>query len=101
MSSLTSAQEIMLLREMLEIYSPSGDEEEISSYLVVKFRALGFRAHQDSVGNVIGSLGSGETEIVLLGHMDTVGGFLPVRQLEARKKKATTMLSLKLLAEAR
>ncbi|NLS75745.1 MAG: [LysW]-lysine hydrolase [Chloroflexi bacterium] len=84
MSSQSNADEIMLLREMLEIYSPTGQEEEISAYLVGKFRALGFRAHQDSVGNVIGSLGNGDSEIVLLGHMDTVGGFLPVRQLEGQ-----------------
>ena len=80
MSCLTEADELLLLREMLEIYSPTGEEEEISNYLTAKFRQCGFRAYQDGVGNVIGHIGQGEKEILLLGHMDTVGGFLPVRQ---------------------
>jgi LysW-gamma-L-lysine carboxypeptidase len=82
--TLSKADELMLLREMLEIYSPSGKEEELSNYLYSKFRDFGFRAYQDSVGNVIGYLGEGEKEIVLLGHMDTVGGFLPVKQQDGK-----------------
>lgn len=41
---------------------------------------LGFRAHRDSVGNVLGTVGdeSGEREIALVGHMDTVPGIVPV-----------------------
>jgi len=74
----------MLLREMLEIYSPSGEEEEISNYLYARFRALGFHTYQDSVGNVIGIAGQGDKEVILLGHIDTVGGFLPVKQVEGQ-----------------
>jgi len=70
---------LALLREMLEIYSPSGQEGEIAAYLVTQMRALGFRAYQDAVGNAIGVLGEGENEIVLLGHIDTVEGFIPIR----------------------
>jgi len=84
MSSLSKHDELMLLREMLEIYSPSEEEEEISNYLFTKFRKLGFQAYQDGVGNVVGSIGSGDTEVVLLGHMDTVGGFLPVQQVDGK-----------------
>lgn len=71
--------EFVLLREMLEIYSPSGREGEMAAYLVTQMRALGFRTYQDPVGNAIGVLGHGEKEIVLLGHMDTVEGFIPIR----------------------
>ena len=84
MSLLSPNDELMLLREMLEIYSPSGEEEELSNYLYARFRALGFHTYQDGVGNVIGITGHGDKEIILLGHMDTVGGFLPVRQEEER-----------------
>ena len=70
--------ELVLLREMLEIYSPSGKEGEIAAYLLTQMRALGFRAYQDPAGNAIGVLGEGEREIVLLGHMDTVEGFIPI-----------------------
>lgn len=82
--ALTREEELLLLREMLEIYSPSEQEEEISNYLCAKFRQFGFRTYQDSVGNVIGYIGQGEHEVVLLGHMDTVGGFLPVKQVEGQ-----------------
>jgi LysW-gamma-L-lysine carboxypeptidase len=71
--------ELVLLQEMLEIYSPSGKEEEMAVYLVGQMRSLGFSTYQDPVGNAIGILGDGEREIVLLGHMDTVEGFIPVR----------------------
>jgi LysW-gamma-L-lysine carboxypeptidase len=76
--------ELVLLREMLEIYSPSGKEGEIAAYLVTQMRALGFRAYQDAVGNAIGVLGEGEREIVLLGHIDTVEGFIPIRLEDGR-----------------
>jgi len=71
--------ELALLREMLEIYSPSGQEGEMAAYLVTQMRGLGFNAYQDPVGNAIGVLGDGPREIVLLGHMDTVEGFIPIR----------------------
>jgi len=71
--------ELVLLRDMLEIYSPSGKEGEMAAYLVKQMGALGFRAYQDAVGNAIGVLGEGEQEMMLLGHMDTVEGFIPIR----------------------
>jgi len=76
--------ELVFLREMLEIYSPSGKEGEIAAYLVTQMRALGFRAYQDAVGNAIGMLGEGQQEMMLLGHMDTVEGFIPVRLEDGR-----------------
>jgi len=76
--------ELSLLREMLEIYSPSGQEGEMAAYLVTQMRALGFHAYQDAVGNAIGVLGRGEQEIMLLGHMDTVEGFIPIRLEEGK-----------------
>jgi LysW-gamma-L-lysine carboxypeptidase len=76
--------ELTFLREMLEIYSPSEQEGEMAAYLVTQMRALGFRAHQDAVGNAIGVLGDGEKEIALLGHIDTVEGFIPVRLEDGR-----------------
>lgn len=70
---------ISLLKRMLEIYSPSGDEEAISSFLAGEMQKLGFRVRRDSVGNVIGEIGDGSPTILLCGHMDTVSGFIPVR----------------------
>jgi len=70
---------INLLTRMLEIYSPSGKEEEICSFLAKEMENLGFRVRRDEVGNVIGEIGQGEPIILLCGHMDTVEGYIPVR----------------------
>lgn len=70
-----------LLYEMLTIPSLSGDEERLSLFLEDALRGLGFTAHRDEVGNVIGDIGAGGgPTIMLLSHLDTVGPFLPVRR---------------------
>ncbi|MBC7131065.1 acetyl-lysine deacetylase, partial [Candidatus Bathyarchaeota archaeon] len=63
---------INLLRSILEIYSPSGKEKEISDFLADEMRKIGFKVKQDAVGNVIGELGYDAPTIFLCGHMDTV-----------------------------
>ncbi len=70
---------VRLLTKMLEIYSPSGKEEEISNLLVKEMENLGFRVGKDEVGNVIGEIGHGKPVVLLCGHMDTVEGYIPVR----------------------
>ena len=69
-----------LLREMLEIPSSSYQERALADYLAEAMADLGFQAHIDGVGNVIGVIerGAGPT-LMLLGHLDTVPGRLPVR----------------------
>jgi len=64
---------------MVEIPSLSGEESALAAYLVEVMRALGFQAEIDAAGNAVGALGDGTQEIVLLGHMDTVPGVIPVR----------------------
>jgi LysW-gamma-L-lysine carboxypeptidase len=64
---------------MLEIYSPSGKEEEISRFLAEEMEKIGFHVKRDSVGNVIGEIGIGKPVILLCGHMDTVTGYIPVQ----------------------
>src|SRR5438105_13196655 len=39
----------------------------------------GFRASVDDAGNAVGEIGAGPKEVVLLGHIDTVPGEIPVR----------------------
>ncbi len=70
------------LEELITIYSPSGQENAVAQYLVERMTALGFRTERDEVGNVVGTIGNPEAsrEIVLLGHMDTVPGQIPVRR---------------------
>ena len=61
-------------------YSPSGSETPAVAWLVERMKALGYeRAFRDEAGNAVGVLGSGPRQIVLLGHIDTVPGEIPVR----------------------
>ncbi|MDF1512402.1 MAG: [LysW]-lysine hydrolase [Anaerolineae bacterium] len=73
--------ELNFLEKLLSIPSPSGGEDVFADYLVATMRKLGFDTHRDEAGNVVGAVGNpeAEKEIVLLGHMDTVPGFIPVR----------------------
>ena len=74
--------EITFLEELVTIPSPSGEEAAAGEYLVERMTNLGFRARRDEVGNAIGVVGNSDAgrEIVLLGHMDTVPGLIPVRK---------------------
>jgi [amino group carrier protein]-lysine/ornithine hydrolase len=71
--------DLSLLREMIQIYSPSYNEEELSSFLVEEMQRRGFTAHQDEVGNAVAHWGEGKPQVVMLGHIDTVPGEIPVR----------------------
>ncbi len=69
-----------LLIGLLEQTSFSGHEGAASTYLAAQMAALGYdRAFVDEAGNAIGILGEGARQIVLLGHIDTVRGVIPVR----------------------
>ena len=72
-------EEVELLQRMVEIPSLSHEEDKLSSFLVDYLKGKGFYAYQDGVKNAIGVLGSGEKTIILLGHIDTVPGHIPVR----------------------
>jgi LysW-gamma-L-lysine carboxypeptidase len=71
---------VNLLKRMLEIYSPSGEERNLSLFLAEELKKLGFeRVWRNRVGNVYGEIGSGEPSVLLCGHMDTIPGWIPVR----------------------
>ncbi len=71
---------VNLLVGMLEIYSPSGREGKLASYLKDSMEELGYsRVRIDRVGNVYGEMGGGEPTVLLCGHMDTIRGWIPVR----------------------
>ncbi len=74
--------ELGFLEALLSIPSPSGEEDAVAAYLLRKMTTFGFQAHRDEVGNVVGTIGDpeAEREIVLLGHMDTVPGLIPLRE---------------------
>ncbi|WP_116248120.1 M20/M25/M40 family metallo-hydrolase [Nocardiopsis sp. FIRDI 009] len=73
--------EVDLLLSLVETPSVSGDEHAIVARLAAHMADRGFRVHVDEAGNVHGSVGPSEGgEIVLLGHVDTVPGEVPVRR---------------------
>ena len=75
---------VELLEGLVKIYSPSQQERAAVEYLVAQMSALGFRAFIDDAGNAVGILGSGERDVVLLGHIDTFHGFINVRQEDGK-----------------
>ncbi len=68
-----------LLKKMVQIYSPSYEEQKLAKFLVKELKKRGFKAYLDKVGNAVGIKGKGKPEIVLEAHMDTVPGKLPVK----------------------
>lgn len=68
--------ELDFLIKMLEYYSPSGHELELAAHLLDSMKGhMGLKnVRNDSVGNVIGEIGSGSPVLLLCGHMDTVPG---------------------------
>lgn len=76
---------LALLREMLEVESLSGQEAYQAALLTRRMAELGLQTSVDEAGNVVGIRSTVEPsaqparEIVLLGHMDTVPGRIPVR----------------------
>ncbi|MCC6676759.1 MAG: [LysW]-lysine hydrolase [Phycisphaerales bacterium] len=77
---------VQLLHSMLEVQSLSGRETELARFLVARAESVGLRAEIDSAGNFIAATagdplrsGPAHRDIVLLGHMDTVPGRIPVR----------------------
>ncbi|MFF0430594.1 M20/M25/M40 family metallo-hydrolase [Streptomyces sp. NPDC004520] len=83
--SVTETYAVGLLRAMLEIPSPSYHERALGDYVVRAMTDLGFRAHIDGVGNAVGVIGRGDgPTVMLLGHMDTVSGLVPVRSEDGR-----------------
>jgi LysW-gamma-L-lysine carboxypeptidase len=87
MTAITSlADPFDLLEGALKIYAPATQEALICANLVSRMNALGMRAFRDEAGNAVGIIDppDGEAqnirELVLLGHMDTVPGFIEVRR---------------------
>lgn len=76
------AAALELIRGLVAIRSLSREEREASGWLVARMRDAGFeRAFVDEAGNAVGELGAtaASRTLLLLGHIDTVPGDIPVR----------------------
>jgi LysW-gamma-L-lysine carboxypeptidase len=72
---------VALLHGLVAIPSLSRHEAKASQWLAAQMTALGYdRAYVDDVGNAVGECGAADATrtIVLLGHIDTVPGNIPV-----------------------
>jgi [amino group carrier protein]-lysine/ornithine hydrolase len=72
--------EIELLEGLLQRVSPTRQEAEAANYLVAQMQAAGLEACIDEAGNAVGVLGHGPREVMMLGHIDTVPGFIAVQR---------------------
>ncbi|HVS62212.1 MAG TPA: M20/M25/M40 family metallo-hydrolase [Thermoanaerobaculia bacterium] len=73
---------VELVQGLVAIPSLSGAEGEAARWLASRMTALGLeRSRVDEVGNAVGELGEASCRrvVVLLGHIDTVPGEIPVR----------------------
>lgn len=72
---------LALLTDMVATPSLSGEEAAVAELIVDRMRGLGFTsAEVDGAGNAVGHMGDGPKRLVMLGHMDTVPGEIPVRR---------------------
>ncbi|MCY4019917.1 MAG: [LysW]-lysine hydrolase [Chloroflexi bacterium] len=80
MTAISAAAAEELLHDLVAIASPSRQESEAAAFLVKWMRAAGYdEAFVDEAGNAVGVIGTGESDVILLGHIDTFGGFPPVQ----------------------
>ncbi len=70
-----------LLVDLVSTPSPSHQESDAVRLLVDWMANNGFEeTFIDEAGNAVGIIGSGSRDVVLLGHIDTFGGIVPIRQ---------------------
>lgn len=77
-SSLTEPDARDLIVGAVSRASVSGAEGEVAEFLCDWMRAHDFAAEIDASGSAVGVRGSGPITVVLLGHIDTVPGHIPV-----------------------
>ena len=69
-------EELKVLEELTNLYGPSGNEEEVKSYLVKAYKELGLEVLKDPFGNVYGlkkSKKENAKKVLVISHMDEVG----------------------------
>jgi [amino group carrier protein]-lysine/ornithine hydrolase len=83
--SVTDVAAEALLADLVTITSFTGQEDAAVAFLVQWLRAAGYeQAFIDEAGNAVGIMGQGDQTVVLLGHIDTFPGELPVFRQERK-----------------
>lgn len=71
---------VEMMKDLINMHSPTGHEAEVSDYLASRFAGLGLKVHQQEVeperNNVIGTWKGGDAveSLMFLGHMDHAPG---------------------------
>jgi [amino group carrier protein]-lysine/ornithine hydrolase len=76
---IAEAEQVDLLHGLVAVQSVSGEEEAAVQFLTAEMERRGFETLLDAAGSAVGVIGGGPKKIVLLGHIDTVPGDIPVR----------------------
>jgi LysW-gamma-L-lysine carboxypeptidase len=76
----TDEQAVALLERIVRIPSVSGSEARVAEACVAAMAEMGLNAHLDVAGNAVGTVGTGEHRVLLLGHIDTVPGDVSARR---------------------
>lgn len=76
--------EINFFKELLKIYSPTGQEKKAVDFLTEKMDSFGFNTKIDKAGNAIGVIGKGTKKVLFLGHIDTVEGEIPIEEKDGK-----------------
>ncbi len=76
--------EIELLEGLLQRSRPPVQVAVAVKFLVAQLCAGGFAARVDEAGNAVGVIGDGPKEVMMLGHIDTVPGYIEVRREDDR-----------------
>lgn len=77
---MNKEEAVEFLENCINFYSPSGEEEEYSSFLGNFLESHKFSVIYDKVGNIIAEKGDGEPVLLFSSHMDTIPGKLPIRK---------------------
>lgn len=79
-----SEKALDFLRELIRIYSPSGKESEIAKFLkeYIDRELKPNTSFIDEVGNVVAVFEGNDPSILLSSHMDTVKGYIKIREDE-------------------
>ena len=72
------------LKKCIEIYSPSGKEEIFSKFLANFLQNNDFEVKFDNVGNLIAEKGMGKPILLLMSHLDTIPGELPINEKDGK-----------------
>lgn len=77
---MTNSSDCPTLVGLVSQYSPSTQEQAAVNWLVARMKDLAYEeTFVDGAGNAVGIMGNGPKKVILLGHIDTVPGEIPVR----------------------